>query len=554
MNRLLVLLILAGLGCALSGCGVSKDNAEPRTTSNSESQPDDVDPDAGDVEDESGDGVAAEDGEPQATEDGDLSSPKPVPDQETQVDPPRSAAPMAFPPEDQPAAEDAADESVPAASPLGAKRTFAKSPESTAVDRPPGDALPAEGPRPKLVDKQLRSVKVFYGTNRARGSGCKDATSVRWDSTTGCVPNDFYSGRPAISADANQTGLEVGTLTVTFPPDHEESKIERPPQIFSYALRGENPEKDVLIMELSSFGHDYNAWVSEVQSTGRDQAFIYVHGFANSFAEAARRAAQVAYDLDFDVDPEFEGLTMMYSWPSLGEANLTAYSADYDSSDAALEAFNQFLDLLKEQARITRVHIIAHSMGNRLVARALTARHSPEKIVDQLVLAAPDIRSSTFKSRFLRTLPQFAQRVTLYVSDNDRALVASSRLRQDEPRAGQVSGGLLNVSGEGFESIDASSLPTDFLGHSYYAENKSVLSDVYWVLRDKRIQDRPLIYKPGPPWRFLSDEEMAASGLADGTPSAQTGRWYWPVTAGGGILAALIVIALVVIRSRRRAA
>jgi esterase/lipase superfamily enzyme len=243
---------------------------------------------------------------------------------------------------------------------------------------------------------------------------------------------------------------------------------------------------------------------------------------------------------------------MMYSWPSLGEASLTAYNADYDTSDLAVEAFNQFLDLVKRQAKIERVHIIAHSMGNRLVARALVARRSPEKIVDQLVLAAPDIWSNTFKSRFLRTLPKFAQRVTLYVSDNDRALIASSDLRKGSPRAGQVAGGLLNESVEGFDPINASGLKADFLGHSYHATNKSMLSDVYWVLRRADIEDRPMIYKEGPAWRLVSAEQMALIKQHGGMPDEPAGGWVWIMAVAAGSFAVLLVAACLVVRRRRR--
>ena len=65
--------------------------------------------------------------------------------------------------------------------------------------------------------------------------------------------------------------------------------------------------------------------------------------------------------------------------------------------------------MVKKQAGIRRVHVIAHSMGNRVVAEALYARgQRAEPLVDQLVLAAPDVWASRFRNRFLRTLPNLA--------------------------------------------------------------------------------------------------------------------------------------------------
>jgi esterase/lipase superfamily enzyme len=402
-------------------------------------------------------------------------------------------------------------------------------------------ALPVE-----LVNKELRFVKVFYGTNRVRESGCADDTS-RWDDPPGCRPGEFYGVDAADTqgASAGEFGLDVGTFTVTFPADHRKTKIERPMSIFGYDLRGEDPSRDVVISELRSYSSDYQGWLDDLKGSGRRQAFIYVHGFANSFPMAARRAAQVAYDLDFDVEPDFQGLTMMFSWPSRGSVSPTAYTSDYDASDQAVEAFNRFLDLVtSKHAGLERVHVIAHSMGNRLVANALSARaarvsDSDDRIIDELVLAAPDIPATTFKTRFLRTLPSFAERVTLYVSDKDVALYASSQARSQEARAGQVDGGMLDVDVDRLDVIDASSLETDFLSHDYYASNNSMLSDIYSLLKRIPADQRPLIRPAGPSFRFVTGEAVASGGVTDSR------RWsQWAVWAGAAAAVILMGWAL----------
>ncbi|MFN8091766.1 MAG: alpha/beta hydrolase [Vicinamibacteria bacterium] len=379
---------------------------------------------------------------------------------------------------------------------------------------------------------------------------------VRWDAPGSCRPNQFYGGRPAPARGPLDTpggaGLDVGTVTVTFPPGHATGKIERPPAMFSIDLRREDPDRDVLVEELRAFGDDYAGWVREVRATGRDQAFVYVHGFDTTFDEAARRAAQVAYDLDFDLDEAFRGIPMLYSWPSRG--GLPAYLADYDTSEEATDAFNRFLDLVKLDAGVRRVHVIAHSMGNRVVAEALAARAAPpQPILDKLVLAAPDIWASRFKTHFLLTLPRLASRVTLYVSDEDRALRESRRIRLGEPRAGERSSGLLEASVPGFEAIDASSLATDFLGHSYYASNRSMLSDIYCLLKGTPAAGRPLLTAAGTAWRFrplaeLSALDAGACAPPSLRPSPPEKSGIWPYWAGS-LLAALLIVGLI----RRRA-
>lgn len=416
--------------------------------------------------------------------------------------------------------------------------------------------IAARATAPPLVDKTLRSVRLFYGTNRAHTASCARVLEARWDARSGCRPDAFYSGLPADEAGDGTKGLEVGTLAVTFPPNHVRGKIERPLQVFSFTLRDERPDRDVVISELRSFA-DQAAWAAELRATGRDQAFIYVHGFETTFDQAARRAAQLAYDLDFDLEKDFRGVPMLFSWPSRG--GIDAYVADYDASFEAIDAFNRFLDLVKQQAGIHRVHVIAHSMGNRVVAEALYARgQRPEPIVDQLVLAAPDVWASRFKNKFLHTLPELAARVTLYVSDHDRALVASSSIRKDEPRAGQVAGGLLEASRgvERFDAINASQLPTDFLGHGYYASQGSMLGDIYCLLKGTPATGRPLLVHAGAAWQFRSPAELAKLDPAACLPAAATPLrpipilapaafpWLWVVVAAtaGAVLLILAVL------------
>jgi esterase/lipase superfamily enzyme len=290
--------------------------------------------------------------------------------------------------------------------------------------------------------------------------------------------------------------------------------------VFSIALRSEDPSRDVVISELSSFGTDYEAWTRAVKGTGKNDAFIYVHGYYTSFESAARQAGQLAFDLEIDRD--FNGVPMLYTWPSRG--TLDGYFLDYDTSFAATRAFNQFLDLVKQRAGVARIHIVAHSMGNWLVANALHDRWAEgrkDKLLEQLVLAAPDVPADSFRDKFLKTLPQLAKRVTLYVSDNDKALQASAKFRVGTPRAGLLEGGLMRVTEPGFEVVDATPLTTDFLDHSYYSNNRSMLADIYCLLGDSAASARPLIMAAGVNWIFRPAAALAGlqANACGGRPS-----------------------------------
>ena len=91
---------------------------------------------------------------------------------------------------------------------------------------------------------------------------------------------------------------------------------------------------------------------------------VFVPGYNVSFVNAVRRTAQLAYDLDFG------GVPVLYSWPSAGSA--AAYVADGAAADGTQRSIRAFLASLMESTDGGRVHVIAHSMGNRILTEALS--------------------------------------------------------------------------------------------------------------------------------------------------------------------------------------
>lgn len=423
----------------------------------------------------------------------------------------------------------------------------------------PDEAPPGDGGAAELVDRELRYAVVFYGTNRQRGTACRGVGEVWASAGSGCRPDRFYGAEPG--------DLEVGTLRVTFPPDHQTGKVERPFEIFGIRFRDEDPDKDVVLAEVRSYGDDYDAWTAELRATGRRSAFVYVHGFATTFAVAARRAAQIAYDVDF------AGLPMLYSWPS--EGGTLDYFRDYEVV-RLVEPFKRFLRLVAERGDLDELHVVAHSMGNQHVAKALHEMALAEEelpALAELILAAPDVDASEFRDTFAASLPRLFRKVTVYVSDRDRALDKSRELR-DRPRAGQPDGGLLQARLPGIQVIDASGLRTDFLSHSYYANNDSVRADLHCLMTTGTgAMQRPLLEFVDPSWRFRPRDVLAGldaddcGRLVEGRQGAPPARTPAPVPAeqvaegGGGpgllipgvALAVLVLLAAVWFVRRRSA-
>jgi esterase/lipase superfamily enzyme len=203
-------------------------------------------------------------------------------------------------------------------------------------------------------------------------------------------------------------------------------------------------------------------------------ALIFVHGYNVSFEEAALRAAQIGFDLSV------KGAMAFFSWPSQGETR--AYSADEAKIEASESVIADFMTDFAERSGATAVHIIAHSMGNRGVLRAVNriaaeAQRRTGKPFGQIILAAADVDADVFR-QLCAAYADVASRTTLYVSKRDRA-VEASRWLHHFARAGLMPPTLV-VSG--IDTINVTNVDLTMLGHGYIAEARDVLIDMHALL------------------------------------------------------------------------
>jgi esterase/lipase superfamily enzyme len=297
-------------------------------------------------------------------------------------------------------------------------------------------------------------VKIFFATNRSARPDSKDLENV-------------YT--------AARGDLQFGHCEVTIPwHAHTLGEVERP-RWWLFQLR-EDPTRHVTLRTIECLSkEDMEGAISE-ELGGQSSMLLFVHGYNVSFADAARRTAQIKFDL------AFEGPTIMFSWASLG--SLFGYPADEATAEWSVPHFEALLQGLLDIPGAQSIHLIAHSMGNRIVTRALESlallQRELRGKIRQVFLAAPDIDAATLL-QLSDTLQLTAQRVTLYGSDSDLAIKAS-RLFHGAPRAGQ--GGVDLLVHRALDSIDATELTADMLGHSYVTDCSAVLSDIHELVRN----------------------------------------------------------------------
>ena len=321
-------------------------------------------------------------------------------------------------------------------------------------------------------------VKVFYGTDRKALIGQYGVTSYG----------------------AERGSLAVGVSEVSIPLHHRLGSLESP-SVWKLEFRPD-PAKHVAVLSVSpmSLEHFRTALNGTIPQPIPRSAFIFIHGYNMSFDDALRRTAQIAYDLDF------KGIPILYSWPSNGAA--LDYLADGEQARRAAGYLRSFIEFVIAKTDLQEVHLIAHSMGNRVLTAALQQpdfQSSPSVIhLGQIALVAPDIDAEIFTREIAPSIIGFGRRLSLYASKHDRALILSKSL-QHYPRAGDLSEVVTII--DGMDTIDASSVDTSLMGHSYYAENRSVISDLFHLLRTNtppadRFGMQPLHASGRRYWRF----------------------------------------------------
>jgi len=297
-------------------------------------------------------------------------------------------------------------------------------------------------------------VRIFYATDR--------------QDTHSADPLLRYSGERAPGGE-----LARGYCDVSIPSIHVKGELESPSWLQLEFTP--DPEKHVVLKTVQPLATDafYDMVAARVAASPSKEAVVYIHGFNNSFENAARQTAQIALDAGFD------GAPILYSWPS--KNRLLSYTQDEDTIQWTMFHLRDFLQELGERSHAKKIHLIAHSMGNRALVPALQllASRSSQAAApfDQVVLAAPDIGADVL-GQYAREIVRTTRRLTLYASSNDDALLMS-RFIHGASRAGQgdSKNGYLLVA-QGIDTVDASAMRTDFIGHTYFAKSGSIIDDI----------------------------------------------------------------------------
>ena len=320
--------------------------------------------------------------------------------------------------------------------------------------------------------KGFSSELVYFATNRepsAAAIALKD-------------PDLFFGDEPG--------DLSYGVCEVSIPYKRTPGTLPEP-SVWSLEFT-QDPQKHVVLMEIQRLP-DADFWMAlrtKVDASPNRQLMLFVHGYCATFRDAARRTAQMSYDMNY------QGPAMFFSWPAGSDLEGIQERANYlKDLRRAEESDEDLIAVIENISRLSgakRVHLVAHSMGSFILTEALKTiddrngrKGDPPRFFDQVVMAAPDLDAKGFVKSSGKRLRGFSRRFTVYASRQDKALKLSKSVNGFEPL------GLLNeFSRQGaeaklYELVDASTAESGWFdsGHVYYGDMPEMLVDLAFVFR-----------------------------------------------------------------------
>lgn len=253
------------------------------------------------------------------------------------------------------------------------------------------------------------------------------------------------------------------------------------------------------------------AVVERLSTTPRKEVFVYVHGYHNSFNDAAFVMAEFWHFLGR------VGVPIVYTWPA-NHPGLAGYTYDRESSEFTVFHFRELIVFLASFPEVEKINIIAHSRGTdvavtalrelAILARGAGKNARQEYKIHNFVLAAPDLDVQVASQRIIGDrLVLATNRFTIYNSTDDKAIGWSNRLfASPKGRVGNFQ--IEEVSGLTKISLERGNSNVAIInyvpgkneggyGHSYFRESPSVSSDLILMLRDD--------LEPGSPGRPMED-------------------------------------------------
>lgn len=283
--------------------------------------------------------------------------------------------------------------------------------------------------------------------------------------------------------------------------------------------------------EVAEFQTAVRRWLDRSE---RKEAFIFIHGFNNTFDHSVFRAAEIWHFMGR------VGVPIAYTWPA-ARGGIRGYTYDRESGEYTIPHLKQVIRALAAMPDLERINLISHSRGTDVTVTALRelylettgGGHDPAKTlkIGTLVLAAPDIDTEVFGQRFgAEMVTNAAERTVIYFSPDDEAIWWARWLFDSVGRLGDLIITKLPEDDRArlaqmprLEMVDCT-VSGFSTSHNYVFSHPSAMSDMILVVRDRcppGCPERPLQASQGV-WS-IDNKYLVPVEKLDVTPPAGAG-------------------------------
>ena len=277
----------------------------------------------------------------------------------------------------------------------------------------------------------------------------------------------------ALSTDRSW-GLNYGSHTVSIPTHHKSGQIEWPDQV------PPDPAYHFMTTDRALLERQQFLTALRQQAASREgRVMVFVHGYNMLYQEAVYWLGQIAHDA------EFQGMPLLFAWPSRGKAAL--YLADRESVTYSRDFFENFLREIAALPEVREIDVLAHSMGALLTVETLRqASMKGDKTFEgklrDVILASPDIDVNVFRTQ-IETIGRLPRPMTLLVSGDDKALGLSKLLDGGNDRVGLLTAdnqkAIDGARRYNLNIIDLTNVdPGDPSNHSKFARSGAVMTAI----------------------------------------------------------------------------
>lgn len=275
---------------------------------------------------------------------------------------------------------------------------------------------------PNTVQTGWLTVPVFYVTDRDASCNCFSQKQEK----TNAKSNMHYGIKNVAAPETAYLKLESKQpIFKALGWEKTTTEMTRPSNSDLAAIQYEYPNQN--FADYQSFKtklEDYRKNMNSGSYKPRDEVVLFVHGCCQPFNNHMDHAAFFATWMKVPI--------ISYDWtaPNVGllSGKLTAYRQNEALNQRNQDRFNAFLDRLIDDVGPSKIVIVAHSMGNRLVEQALL--RNTEKLKNSAATAPSDIIALRRKEQFKEVIFACADTDAIAFAEHiDQILISSQMTR-----------------------------------------------------------------------------------------------------------------------------